>query len=304
MIPPPAWTSEQLEAARLRSAEYFREGRHTEPLESYLDIFDQYQGVVEEVLEETVDLTRVEQAAEALFTDKRKQEVLRYVSGPPVSEDDLKTLVQSNSLAPARIRSDPALLRALVGFLRDWHDRRRFPWVSADAEATEGERTTAVIATTALIAMRKLETMRRSEGKALQELQVETRLVRAGLEKLETRHVRTLSEAPAAGQFCRESKLGNRKADFIIGLWDGRTLAAECKVSNSATNSVKRLNNDAAVKAEVWRADFGNRQVVPTAILSGVYKLHNLEDAQSRGLALFWAHDLQHFVDWLHRTRE
>jgi hypothetical protein len=88
-----------------------------------------------------------------------------------------------------------------------------------------------------------------------------------------------------------------------VGLWDGRVMPIECKVSNSATNSVKRLNNDAAIKAEVWRRDFGATQVVPSAVLSGVYKLHNLEDAQRRGLALFWAHDICRLVEWISKTK-
>lgn len=78
----------------------------------------------------------------------------------------------------------------------------------------------------------------------------------------------------------------------------------ECKVSNSSTNSVKRLNNDAAVKAASWKVDFGLRQVVPTAMLSGVYKLHNLVDAQTRGLTIFWAHDLAAMARWIAATRE
>ncbi len=77
----------------------------------------------------------------------------------------------------------------------------------------------------------------------------------------------------------------------------------ECKVSNSSTNSVKRLNNDAAVKAETWRNDFGQNQVVPTAVLGGVYKLHNLLDAQRRGLALYWEHDLAALTSWINGTR-
>ena len=77
----------------------------------------------------------------------------------------------------------------------------------------------------------------------------------------------------------------------------------ECKVSNSSTNSVKRLNNDAAVKAASWKLDFGLRQVVPTAVLSGVYKLHNLLDAQDRGLTVFWAHDLKPLTDWIASTK-
>ena len=35
---------------------------------------------------------------------------------------------------------------------------------------------------------------------------------------------------------------------------------------------------------------FGTAQTVPAAMLSGVFKRHNLEYAQNRGLTLFWAH--------------
>jgi hypothetical protein len=38
-----------------------------------------------------------------------------------------------------------------------------------------------------------------------------------------------------------------------------------CKVSNSEVNSVKRINNDAAIKATTWRQELGNNQVVPVA---------------------------------------
>jgi hypothetical protein len=78
----------------------------------------------------------------------------------------------------------------------------------------------------------------------------------------------------------------------------------ECKVSNSALNSVKRLNNDAAVKAEVWLRDFGATQVVPVAVLSGVYKLDKLEEAQARGLTLYWDHRLMDLIQWIERTRQ
>ncbi len=77
----------------------------------------------------------------------------------------------------------------------------------------------------------------------------------------------------------------------------------ECKVSNSSTNSVKRLNNDAAVKAGSWIDDLGSNHVVPVAVLSGVYKLRNLVDAQNRGLTLFWAHNLASMIDWIEKTK-
>jgi hypothetical protein len=77
----------------------------------------------------------------------------------------------------------------------------------------------------------------------------------------------------------------------------------ECKVSNSAVNSVKRLNREAAGKAESWIGDFGKKQVVPVAVLSGVYKLHNLLGAQERGVVLFWTHDLRALTEWIDATR-
>lgn len=303
MIKAPVWTNDQLDADRAAAEEHFREGRHTEPLEVYLELFDQYQGTVEEVMEETVDLTQLEGRALDILSDDRKREVFRYLTGPPVSEDDLKVLMKANSLAPVRLREDPELLARVVSFMRDWHDRRRFPWISGEWEPTEQDQKAAVLATTALLAMRRVETLRRSEGRSLQEERVELQLIATNFQKVETRRIKTLSEAPKPGEFCRESHLGNRKADFVVGLWDGRTLALECKVSNSSTNSVKRLNNDAAVKAETWRKDFGLSQVVPAAVLTGVFAILNLEDAQSRGLALFWAHDLKAMTAWIASTK-
>lgn len=303
MLGPPKWTTEELDEARKKSEAHFREGRHTEPLELYLELFDEYQGVVEEFLEQTVDLTQIDENALDILSDERKQEVFRYISGPPISVDDLKVLVEAVSFAPSRLSNDPALLDRLVSFIKDWHDRRRFPWLTEESEPDEHARSAAILATTALLAMRRLETMRRNEGKKIQERLVATLLQRSRFQQVKTRRVATLSSAPGPGEFCQESMLGTRKADFLIGLWDGRTMALECKVSNSATNSVKRLNNDAAVKAETWRKDFGTIQVVPAAVLSGVYALHNLQDAQDRSLALFWAHDLPALMDWLHRTK-
>ena len=37
-------------------------------------------------------------------------------------------------------------------------------------------------------------------------------------------------------------------------------------------------------------------------VLSGVYDLHILQDAQARGLTLFWAHDLDQLTGWIAST--
>lgn len=66
---------------------------------------------------------------------------------------------------------------------------------------------------------------------------------------------------------------------------------------------MKRLNNDAAVKAAIWHREFGTRQVVPTAVLSGVFKVRNLEHAQDGALTLFWAHKIEDMRAFIEATR-
>jgi XamI restriction endonuclease len=302
LIAPPVWTQDELRQESARATEVFRRRRIEEPLEEYLEAFDQYQGHIEELLESTIDLSDMDAQLIKTVTDPNLLHALRYLAGPPISEDDLKTVAEA-VLSPERLRNDPTMSRAIVEVVLNGLDRRRFPWVVAGREPTEAERAAAVIASAALMATRRLETNRRSMEKQRQESEVQNALEKSGLKRVASRLINVLSQAPRPGEFCPESKLGTRKGDIIVGLWDGRVMPIECKVSNSATNSVKRLNNDAAIKAEVWRRDFGATQVVPSAVLSGVYKLHNLVDAQSRGLALFWAHDIGRLVEWISKTR-
>ena len=303
MNPSPVWTRDQLESSRILAEDHFRSSRYSEPRELYIALFDEYRGLVTEVLEQTDDLTSMEDHALSILSNSRQREVFRYLTGPPVSEDDLKVLMGRTSISATRLSRDPKLLADIIEFVKDWHDRRRFPWIGSNTVPDENSRAAAILATSALLAMRRLETMRRNEGKEFQERAVETKLSEYGFVQVAPRTIPTLQRAPAAGEFCRESMLGNRKADFVIGLFDSRTMALECKVSNSSTNSVKRLNNDAAIKAETWRSDFGTLQVVTAAVLSGVYNNHNLEDAQNRGLTLFWAHDLDSMIEWLLSTK-
>lgn len=303
MIPPPKWTKNDLATDMRRAVDRFRHERIQEPLEAYLHEFDEYQGVFENLLEATVDLAKLREEGLAVLGDERLQEAFRYLAGPPMSLDDLKTVAEAVSLTKKRLHSDPDIAKRTIDLILMAIDRRRFPWLSEDREPTESEKTAAVVASAALIATQRVGTARRRESKRTQELSVEDALLRAKFKKVPTRPISNLDLAPGMGEFCGESKLGTRKADFVIRMWDRRLMALECKVSNSATNSVKRLNNDAAAKAESWRHDFGERQVVPAAVLSGVYKIHNLLDAQDRGLALFWAHDLDELLNWIEQTR-
>ncbi|MCR8548663.1 XamI family restriction endonuclease [Salipiger sp. P9] len=303
MIDPPVWSDADLETHRLRAISAFSTERLEEPLEDYLEAFDEYRGHVEEILDVTGDLTRLEETALAVLGEPRLLEAFRYLAGPPVSEDDLKVLADARSLARGTLEKTPALVQRLIGVVRQVLDRRRFAWAIEGRAPTTAERDAAVLASAALMAASRTQTLRRTHGKDRQEAMVKDALTALGFTEVPSRKILTISQAPAQGEFCGESVLGNRKGDIIVRLRDDRVMPIECKVSNSSTNSVKRLNNDAAVKAVSWKRDFGLRQVVPCAVLSGVYKLHNLLDAQERGLAIFWAHDLDPLTEWIARTR-
>lgn len=297
----PTWTEEQLRASSRQAIEIFREERLIEPLEKYLEIFDDYRAAVEDLIEGTVDLSRLSAQAVEYVADEKSLVAIRYLASPFISEDDLKVLADA-SLAPSVLRRDPVMAGRIVEAVMTALDRRRFPWIGEDREPTEGERESAILSTTSIIATSRAQTARRSTSKDEQEEAVKARLRAEGFTEVPTRPIPNSASAPEPGEFCAETLFGTRKADVVIRLWDGRTMPLECKVSNSSTNSVKRLNNDAAVKAKIWIHEFGVNNVVPAAMLSGVFKVHNLVSAQADGLTLFWAHDLDAFVEFIDST--
>jgi hypothetical protein len=190
-----------------------------------------------------------------------------------------------------------------VGTILALVDTHRFPWVVDGREPTEAERRAAVVSTAAQIAARRILTARANESKNAQEELVKAALRAAGFDEVRPRVISTLRTAPRPGEFCGESMLGSRKADLVISLWDDRVLAIECKVSNSKINSVKRVKNDAAVKAKLWIQELGDRLIVPAAVIAGVYHPPNLLSAQHDGLTIWWSHDIAQMILWINETK-
>jgi hypothetical protein len=231
-------------------------------------------------------------------------DALRYLAGPPISADDLKTLAELDSFAPAKLRADGMTgANSLLEIFQTTLDPRRFPWVGQNREPTDHEVNVAIAASSALITGQRVQTHRRNAGKNAQETAVKLYLLSLSFTEEVARKINTLDDAPPREAFCAESMVGSRKADVPVRLYDGRLLAIECKVSNSALNSIKRINNDAAVKASVWHREFGTNQIVPAAILSGVFDVSNLVKAQAGTLTLFWAHRLSDLGTFIEKTR-
>jgi len=302
---PRHWTEEEFAADVKTAKSAFRRQRLEEPLQRWKDTFDKYRQQFQELFERRriaePGRLNADLISELLHSDLG--EAVRYLTAPPISEDDLKVLVDVTSISRATLRTHPEIAARVADVIVRTLDPRRFPWIEEGRPPTPVEETTAVIASAALIAAQRLATARRIESTAAQEAGVKAYLKALGLVEVPRRHIRNMSASLAAGQFCSECKIGDRKADIPVGLFDGRLMAIECKVSNSTLNSVKRINNDAAAKAEHWLRDFGPKNIVAAAVISGVFNVSNLLQAQEAGLAIFWSHRLEDLGGFVSATK-
>lgn len=294
---PPHWTPEQFEQEAARGLETFRADRLDEAREDYVSYFNEARSRVEDLLELTTDLLNVKDVGQQVVTSYL--ESFRYIAAPPVSEDDLSSLSSVERRLFEAIYGWPQIVQTVMALV----DGQRFPWLIENRTPTEKEKYAAVVSTSAQIAAQRIATARRNQAKKDQEARVSEALLDCGFVEVKTRTIKTARSAPSAGEFCGESMLGTRKADLVVGLWDERILAIECKVSNSKVNSVKRVNNDAAVKARIWTQEFGTQLIVPAAVIAGVYNPPNLTTAQDAGLSIWWSHDLEKMTDWITCTK-
>lgn len=305
MNAPRTWTLPELKRDAEAAKALFRKQRLDEPLALYSRFFAAFVPVFGAIIDRLPSLANdpLDPADMAeLVGDREMRVAFRYLAAPPVSEDDLKTLAET-TLSATALRDDTGQARRVRDTVLHIVDPHRFPWLGERRGPTDLERTRAIVASAALVAARKVETSRRSNAKKEQEEAVKTVLRNIGFAEAPPRDIPLLDAAPAPGAFCGESKLGDSRTDLVIRLHDRRVMPLECKASNSAVNSFKRINHEAAGKARAWLAGFGRRQVVPGAVLSGVFGPANLATAQAEGLTIVWSHRLRDLVDFIEATR-
>lgn len=285
---PPNWSAEQLEEARKVAIARFVQQRLDESVDEYRGRFEQCAAIVRQLFARTDDLQRF--AAADLVAAPHLMEAARFLCAPPVSADDL------NSLCGYRVTNRrtiaTAAADAAVTVLRALFDPLRLAWLAEQRAPTDEERTSAIAWTAGIWASELQRTSRRTTASHRQEEAVVSTLVEVGFSESPRRSIQIVDDLPR-GTFCHEALLDGAKCDVPVRLADGRLLAIECKDSNSGTNSVKRLIRESGGKARAWRNAFG-QQVLPTVVLSGVYKLNNLLEAQADyGIAIFWEHELE-----------
>lgn len=299
LLQPTSWSASDLQTGRLQAIRDFRDTRMAEPLDQYLEFYEAAFAAFSDLLELTDDLTKLRECRHEVLTNKQSQILARYIASPPISEDDLSVLANTK-LSLRAMKADVAdCTNTVIDFILDGLDRERFPWIGHGRTATQAERSAATMATSAMLAFRQVETWRRNHAKAQQEALVHAHLDAYGFTRIKTTKMKSVRQGPDVGEYMGETQVPGGKADIVARLPDERLLLIECKVSNSQVNSYKRLINECGKKAQTWIAKMGSDQVVPMAVVAGVYSLSNLEEAQDLGLSLVWGHTLDPLSDFI-----
>lgn len=302
---PPTWTHDDLTRDIKVGILQFRESRLGEPQKKWIDEYELMRAEFMRMVDEygVSDPESMTPRDVAKIFEDGLGESFRYLLGPPVSADDLRKIADVQSLAPSKLRAEEGDQQSLLDLLKFGLDPKRFPWVGKNRKPTKAEIANAVNVSASLRAAQRVQTHRRMSSKDQQEESVKNFLRQMGFTEASARPIGNISKAPPPGTFSAESMVGSRKADVPVRLFDGRLMPIECKVSNSELNSIKRINNDAAVKAHTWISEFGRVNVVPVAMLTGVFGVASLEAAQQNGLTLFWAHNLEPMRTFINDTR-
>ena len=88
-----------------------------------------------------------------------------------------------------------------------------------------------------------------------------------------------------------------KEVDIACGLGKTAVLAMECKVSNDATNSIKRMD-EVLNKAQAWKVRWG-MSVETAALLQGVIAPKEMHRLMTFDVRIFWSHRLGDFMDWI-----
>jgi hypothetical protein len=238
----------------------------------------------------------------AVLLDEDLFDALRYVTGPPVSEDDLGVLVTRSvqRIKISDLRQSDELPTEVLNLICRLADPVRFPWVASRRSPTLRELRAAIYATTTLHAAQSLQTARRGYGREV-ERRLETRLEELGFTRVSAPNKGQITvpiHYPIFPKFYGECTVHGRKVDLFIPLPTGKMIALEAKDSSSGLNSVKRLNNDTAAKARHF-AEQAGKNMINVALLSGVFKIDSLTSAQQSGLYIVWSHDTDGFIEWV-----
>jgi hypothetical protein len=291
------WSESELDEHRQIAEEAFIEQRMGQGVQDYLEIYYEKESAIRDLFDRTDDLQTL--SGDLFVRNPELTTPARHVTAPPISQDDLDTIVGENITRRKNIPR--AAADEGVWVINQLIDPERFPWLEDERRPTDEEREIAIKATAGIWAVKRTQTKRRNDPAQEQEEHILETLKAAGLREKNVDRIRSREELDKLPTGCvaHQPYLRNSEADVAARLQDGRLLAIEGKVSNSSLNSIKRLIHEVGDKASNWREEFGDN-VVPAAVLAGVYDMKHLKEAQNeRDILIFWEHNLDSLVEFI-----
>ncbi len=228
---------------------------------------------------------------------------LRHFMAPPISQDQFKLLCSDWSKTTEK-KGTPVkavVATAIEVIFLEWRDRSLTKWLDFGRKPTSAEVRAVLQALAPVIAGQNVATARRNRLAATQEREVIGLLRSKGWIQLPSSLIDTRAAVPER-HFMHKTRFATATAtpqevDVACGLGATVVLAMECKVTNDATNSVKRIN-DVLKKAEAWKTHWGSF-VMTAALLEGVIAPKDVERLIDHGVHVFWSHDLPTLSKWL-----
>ncbi len=257
--------------------------------------------VTKEFQEQLESAFRDGQLLQAIEASGHVMAMLRQLTAPPLSQDQFKLLCPDwpkSSEKTGRPVSEKNASK-MLDTLTTWLDPRILEGIA------KGKTAEVAAGPIYILARQRFETERRTEVSREQEAQVIGLLNQEGYKQQQSREIdKPWTVGDHKFMHCTTfSSTANSTAevDLAVGLSAGRLLAIECKVSNDATNSIKRIN-DVLKKREAWSQGYG--QVLTTgAVLQGVIASKDVTRLAASGVCVFFSHDLDSLKQFLSEQR-
>ncbi len=260
------------------------------------------KAVRRDILRTLVETNGLRDLQSSLTKTGRHLLVLRHLFAPPISQDQLKLILPSYPKGAEKKATKLTKVAAdeFAAAFADRRDPTLTAWLGTNSNPSRPQVKKLLHTLTPMISSQIFNTVRRNRLSDDQERAVEDLLAAKGWTKTPSTIVNNTSDI-APEHFMRKARCKTRTAtkevDIACGVNPSLIMAMECKVSNDATNSVKRVS-DVMDKTKAWNDQWGGF-IQTAALLQGVIAYKDVARLLDSNVLVFWSHDLQPLSDWL-----
>jgi hypothetical protein len=230
--------------------------------------------------------------------------ILRALFAPPISQDQLELLCSDYSKGAEKRAGGMSKrsAKAVAATFMQWRDQRLTRWLDRNSNPSRRELDKVISTLAPLTSSQIVSTMRRGRASQRQEQEVMAFLETNGWIKANRLLLQTPADLEARHfmhkALCKTTAVSPGEVDIACGVTSNLILAMECKVTNDATNSIKRTD-DVLKKHNAWRPAWGVRFIETAAMMQGVISYKSIEKLLSNDVHVFWSHDLDALGRWL-----